>query len=108
MDKEHLVGRLVDIINSIDRPAPLRVIGFLRYPPRGINIRDVENGMVEIRLALWGYEYKSRSKPFYPLWVNREKIQDILNDWLKPQYEVLSVLDDSEEIILLIEERSTT
>jgi len=99
------VRKLVEIVNDPGRPRPLRCIGTLRYPPRGVSVKDVDDKTVFVELALIGHEYKGRFKPQNPLIVDKLKIKDCFNRSLLPEYLVAAIASSDHVIQLTIVER---
>lgn len=90
--EEQICAALVDVLNNAStRP---RGLGYILYPPRGLNIHTLPNGDVEVALPKYGYTYKFKgSKPKTPPVVDLEYTATILTQALAPDFILTSVED---------------
>lgn len=99
--EEQISAALVDVLNNAStRP---RGLGYILYPPRGLNIHTLPNGDVEAALPKYGFSYKFKGiKPKTLPVVDLQYTSTVLARSLAPEFILVSINDVGRAIKIIV------
>ena len=106
MDRSHqIAAALSRVINAPDRPPALYPLARIKYPVREIQLTPQLDGGYQVKLPLYGWEYKHRGPRRLHSNVDCAAIQTALNNALSDGIIIIAVESNGSHILIIMEER---
>lgn len=103
MDRNHqIAAALSEVINAPDRPPALYPLARIKYPAREIRPTAQSDGCYQVKLPLYGWEYKHRGPRRLHSIVDCAAIQAALNTALSDGIIITAVETNGKHVSLFI------
>lgn len=102
---QKIIAALAGALNSSPRARALSGLAYVKYPPRELALRPLQDGTFTVNLARWGWEYKHRGprpKGFYPIDLNA--VHAVLSSVMPEGVTIQNITDCGKYISIIFEE----